>query len=509
MRSVLLRLVLAALAAAGSALAQEPPPPPSPALHMRFETARTAYALDEPIPVQAVITNPGGEAVDFEYEGETSGPRSGSFQFRATHLVSGARASDPFPPSNGGSIPVYSEPLAPGASWSTEVDLRRYLTFPEAGMYEVTGEYDLGRPSSGAACPTPTATLRIEILSIPPEAAERRVAALDAENDDRGFRILGHPIYLEPLLARLRPVAEGGEERAPRAEEPKRLDRLLAGIDSIRTAAATEALIALADDPRAAVRRTAHWRLKLRLPQPIWDDALDVAGWTDPGPIFTDVLRARLRDLCVRQVTSADIGTAGAAALTLAYLHETGMLAFLLDKADRFLAPDAAADEHDGAGSADYGEAIYALVRLQGVALPPLGEKPSRGRLMLWAQSLPDRHAEWPPGTGERLAGMLHGSDRGLRGSAVMHLVGLAALHPEEIPWKELLLHSDPVFRQRARDAAYANMTPEILAIAREALAETLRTPALQWTKASVSVLQGLVEHGEKKLDGAPGGDGR
>lgn len=105
-----------------------------------FTPARDSFTPDEVVPVMMEIVNAGGDAVSFRVGGSNRGPRDNQFSFTA-------RGPTGAVPDTGDSFNLgglsYFQKLRPGETFRKEVDLRKWFTFFQPGVYSITGAFDL------------------------------------------------------------------------------------------------------------------------------------------------------------------------------------------------------------------------------------------------------------------------------------------------------------------------------------------------------------------------------
>lgn len=112
---------------------------PGHMLVTRFVPAKTTSSKDEVIPVTLEIKNVGTAEVTFQVGGANRGARDNQFGFTAYGLKAVPDTGDP---SNFGGL-SYNHTLKSGQTFTKDVDLRKWFTFTEPGLYILTGTYQL------------------------------------------------------------------------------------------------------------------------------------------------------------------------------------------------------------------------------------------------------------------------------------------------------------------------------------------------------------------------------
>jgi hypothetical protein len=105
-----------------------------------FTPARDAFTPDEIVPVMMEIVNGGSDVVSFTVGGSNRGRRDNQFSFTA-------RGPTGVVPDTGDSFNLgglsYFQKLRPGETFRKEVDLRKWFTFSQPGVYSITGAFVL------------------------------------------------------------------------------------------------------------------------------------------------------------------------------------------------------------------------------------------------------------------------------------------------------------------------------------------------------------------------------
>ncbi len=113
---------------------------PHYALTTKYVPSKESFSTDEPLPVTLEITNVGTAPVTFQVGGKNRGERDNQFGFTAYDGMNAI--PDTGNPVHFGGI-SFNKTLQPGETFTKEVDLRKWFTFPKAGTYEITGTYSL------------------------------------------------------------------------------------------------------------------------------------------------------------------------------------------------------------------------------------------------------------------------------------------------------------------------------------------------------------------------------
>ena len=276
-------LLVAALSGAVAARAADPcdmwehaatNPVPAHAV-ATVETDRDSFLIGENVLLHFTLENAGPEPFVASFGGDYRGARRAQrFKVAATR-EDGSVAEDPFPffmcwGGFGGPLT-----LAPGSNYACSLPLLSYCQIETPGDYSIRVSHDYGWKEGERK--RPVAETRISFRL--PDAAEaeqvvERMLALSEDpngtwgrrtRDYADFSCLRHPVYLAPLLRRIR----AGERR------------LFVGLELIPTPDATEALIRLAGDPDPDLAFAAATALANRLPIPADDPRCPTSGSFD------------------------------------------------------------------------------------------------------------------------------------------------------------------------------------------------------------------------------------
>ncbi len=109
---------------------------------VRWKTDRPRYKPGEPVTLTLELKNTGPGPLRFTFGGKQRGPRNNQFRFLAQAGYDGKGLPDIGDPTNFGGISV-SKTLAPGETFTTDVDLSKWFTFTEPNTYRVTGILEL------------------------------------------------------------------------------------------------------------------------------------------------------------------------------------------------------------------------------------------------------------------------------------------------------------------------------------------------------------------------------
>ncbi len=230
-------------------LRQQPTTVPADA-RVSIDLPRKEVFLGEPITVQFCVENVGKGLFQISTGGDYRGAsRHLRFEVKATD-EKGKPVVDPEPSGFclggiGSTCTIY-----PGKKECMDVPLLAYCRFDKPGKYSVHISHDLGWQATEDR-PHPVAECVLHLKRPSPEQAKKIIDALAAANKS-GFCYLRDPIYL-PLLLK---AAHDGDEHA------------LAGIGSIATPEATEALVGLAGQVAEKRVQGVVQTLNERLPDP-------------------------------------------------------------------------------------------------------------------------------------------------------------------------------------------------------------------------------------------------
>ncbi|MCX7046134.1 MAG: hypothetical protein NTX50_11695 [Candidatus Sumerlaeota bacterium] len=250
-----------------------------------LETDRQEYFLGENILVHFILTNTGAQPFEAEFGGDYRGSsRHLRFKVTATDEAGNlAEDPDPNPMCFGGMGGPRT--LKPGEKFIQSLPLMRYRRIIQPGRYTITAKHDFGWKEEGERkrpIGVTTITLRL------PDASQTESVVTQMEklpeNPDSvwgqktkeyaDFSCLCQPVYLEPLIRR----ARAGNLRA------------LAGIGSMATTQATQALIEMANAADAKLALDAALTLNGRLPDPEFKKELP-----GRGPFRFDAMESRRR----------------------------------------------------------------------------------------------------------------------------------------------------------------------------------------------------------------------
>ncbi len=109
---------------------------------VRWVPLKPRYTVGEAVTLRMELKNTGVEPLRFTFGGKQRGPRNNQFRFVAQAGADGQGLPDTGDPTNFGGKMV-SETLRPGDTFTAEVDLSRWFTFPEPNTYRVTGVFEL------------------------------------------------------------------------------------------------------------------------------------------------------------------------------------------------------------------------------------------------------------------------------------------------------------------------------------------------------------------------------
>jgi len=438
--------------------------------------------LGEAVTVHFTLKNNGTDEFHFEEGGDYRGAsRHLRFAFAAENQK-GDKAVDPLPnqPCFGG-LGMSDPHVKPGGVYEKKLPLLAYLKFPAPGTYRVRcyQAMGFGTPVEGIAATDDSGgwggyaaggSFDLE-LRLPTEQEATAVlrSLLDGTDPDerwRAFHFLYHPCYLAPIEALLK--NETNQEKT---------DALIEGIGSIMTVEATRRLLALAEDPRVAVRLGALRRLSWRLPDPRDTGKAQPDGpfvlyprdarRRDVAACWDEALRPALRTVLTKGLESPEVEEVSACAYCLGALGETDTVDLLAAAADR-VAPGLALPKPNEACANEIASAACVLAQLG--AKPCKADKASSpGRLAVWANMVRTRK-EYRTGDWQGL---------------ILHMLALecpvtrmAAIRwlPEDfaprgqIPWRKLFLEKDDQIWWHAIQIARQTFPPELKAVAEECL---------------------------------------
>jgi hypothetical protein len=249
-----------------------------------LEFDRPDYFLGENVLLHFVLENTSGQSFETSWGGDYQGA-SRHLRFKVTATDErGNVAEDPDPSPNcfgGLSAP---QVLRPGGRFILSLPLLRYCQIARPGRYTIRATHDFGWKEGERQRPVGEATVTFRM----PDAAqaERIVAQMEKLPEDpitrtgeksrdyADFGCLQEPVYLEPLVRRVR----AGN---PHAWE---------GLSCIATREATQVVIQLAGDSDATLALDAARTLCGRLPDPEFDKNLP-----GRGPFRFDRLEVRRR----------------------------------------------------------------------------------------------------------------------------------------------------------------------------------------------------------------------
>ncbi len=113
---------------------------PNYALAVKYIPSKEIFLSNESMPITLEIKNVGSTPVTFQVGGKNRGERDNQFNFTAYY--GGEAIPDTGNPVHFGGLSV-NKTLNPGETFTKEVDLRKWFTFPKVGTYEIAGIYDL------------------------------------------------------------------------------------------------------------------------------------------------------------------------------------------------------------------------------------------------------------------------------------------------------------------------------------------------------------------------------
>ena len=246
-------------------------PPPWIAVTVTPDKQRAV--IGEPVFVTVQVKNQGTDSYPAAFGGDYRGASRALRFYCTAERADGTMGSDPEPLQNCmGGIGEFG-PLKPGAMRERRLVLGAYVRCPGPGSYRIVVYHALGfgtpvpgvdsGDQSGFGPYAKAGDFTLTLTALTPADAERIVReGLSAKEEYERYNLLGHlhePEFLGALqkaLAQPEFVKSGAE--------------LVDGIDSIRTTAATAALIDVLDNPAPVIRARVLERLRFRLPRPNW-----------------------------------------------------------------------------------------------------------------------------------------------------------------------------------------------------------------------------------------------
>lgn len=266
-RLLLFLVLLLQSAAPGFAFPFGTSVPVPPEARVTLELDKPQYYLGENALVHFRLENTGAKPFSYSYGGDYRGAsRSLRFKLTATG-PNGLPAADPDPSGFSMGGLGGTSTLAPGAHVYFSLPLVQYCRLDQPGRYLLRVTHDFGWKATPAR-PLPFGEATVSFRMPTPAQAKQVIADMDAvpapgmhgwgEKSDPypDFSALRYPVYL-PLL-----------QAQAKSKVPREFATALQGISSIPTPDATQALLALTDDPDADRALSAGLALNARLPDP-------------------------------------------------------------------------------------------------------------------------------------------------------------------------------------------------------------------------------------------------
>jgi hypothetical protein len=425
---------------------------PPPWIQVTVTPDKQRAVVGEPVLVTVQVKNTGTDSYPASFGGDYRGASRALRFYCTAERADGTTGSDPEPlQSCMGGIGEFG-PLDPGNSRERQLSLGAYVRCPAAGRYRVTVYHALGFGTpvpgidsdsmAGFGRYAKAGEFTLDLDAPMPGDAERIVrTGLSAKGEYERYQRLGHlhePYFLEALQEVL--VQPNLAEYGP---------VLIDGIDSIRTTAATAALIKALDHPSPATRARALERLRFRMPQPDWSmhspqsqgqvarqrlqDSLIAQTWNEDQ---SSHLRTKLQTM----IASTDENVLRGAIDLLGNIGDVETVEEIARIADR-LGPTAELLTQNAVTMNHLENAAYTL-GLRKIAPPTIGASSTLGRRICWARMLEGSQIPPTAETDALLVAMV--SDR----SKDVRLAALGGMSKDAgarlaLPWKSLFLDED------------------------------------------------------------------
>ncbi|MGC3989666.1 MAG: hypothetical protein QM796_08320 [Chthoniobacteraceae bacterium] len=246
------------------------PVPEGARLTVSFD--RPEYFLGENVLLQFVLENTGTKPFRANFGGDYRGSdRSLRFEVVARNVDGKVMPETDLDPNCFGGMEGW-EQLEPGKKYVVSLPLMSYCRIDQPGRYTIRATHDLGWKSGDRKVPVAETTVTFKMPNA--KQAEQIITQMEKLSDPGSgasgtksadyadFRCLRLPIYLNPLVARVKK----GDQKA------------LTGLEEIPTPEATQALIDLASQPDPAQSLAVAQSLASRLPDPEFNGGLPSRG---------------------------------------------------------------------------------------------------------------------------------------------------------------------------------------------------------------------------------------